>query len=509
MSFMPATRSSPLRRAASLWHVRPRVMAAALFAGLLLWLAAGIGLRPLALPDEGRYVGVAWEMLRDGQWLVPTLDGLPFLHKPPLFYWITSLGLTLFGPSPGAARLAPLLGALLAAASLYRVTARWSDVRHARLAVTVLATQALFFLGAQYANMDMLVAGLTTAAIAFAADALLSADAGRPHRATLLAAAVSAALAVLAKGLIGIVLPLLVIAGWLLATRRWRWARRLVWWPALLLFAAVALPWFIAVQWRVDGFLDYFIVRQHLQRYAGSGFNNVQPWWFYLAVLAVLTLPWSVTLWLAVRRRGPLHALMWAWVLGVLLFFSLPSSKLAGYILPALPPLAWLAADGLRGVSRARVGALVAMAVLMCGIGLGVAHRQNENRSTQALADVLLRERQPTEPLVFMGRYYYDLPLLARLREPVPVIDDWSDPAIARSDDWHRELADAARFAGPARAEATLLPPQVAQALGCGTWVLAPLKAPPPRAARLVAANAGDGLWRVDDCAAARGSSGP
>jgi len=91
----------------------------------------------------------------------------------------------------------------------------------------------------------MLVAGLTAAAIAFAADALLSADAGRPHRATLLAAAVSAALAVLAKGLIGIVLPLLVIAGWLLATRRWRWARRLVWWPALLLFAAVeiAIPW--------------------------------------------------------------------------------------------------------------------------------------------------------------------------------------------------------------------------------------------------------------------------
>ena len=509
MSFMPATRSSPLRRVASLWHVRPRVMAAALFAGLLLWLAAGIGLRPLALPDEGRYVGVAWEMLRDGQWLVPTLDGLPFLHKPPLFYWITSLGLTLFGPSPGAARLAPLLGALLAAASLYRVTARWSDVRHARLAVTVLATQALFFLGAQYANMDMLVAGLTTAAITFAADALLSADAGRPHRATLLAAAVSAALAVLAKGLIGIVLPLLVIAAWLLVTRRWRWASRLVWWPAPLLFAAVALPWFFAVQWRVDGFLDYFIVRQHLQRYAGSGFNNVQAWWFYPVVLGVLTLPWSATLWLAVRRRGPLHALMWAWLLGVLLFFSLPSSKLAGYILPALPPLAWLAADGLRGVSRARVGALVAMAVLMCGIGLGVAQRQNENRSTQALADVLLRERQPTEPLVFMGRYYYDLPLLARLREPVPVIDDWSDPAIARSDDWHRELADAARFAGPARAEATLLPPQVAQALGCGTWVLAPLKAPPPRAARLVAANAGDGLWRVDDCAAARGSSGP
>ena len=106
MSFMPATRSSPLRRVASLWHVRPRVMAAALFAGLLLWLAAGIGLRPLALPDEGRYVGVAWEMLRDGQWLVPTLDGLGPVggldHSPDEYVSVPSI-------APRTAMLAGLI----------------------------------------------------------------------------------------------------------------------------------------------------------------------------------------------------------------------------------------------------------------------------------------------------------------------------------------------------------------------------------------------------------------
>ena len=64
---------------------------------VLLWFAAGAGLRPLMLPDEGRYVGIAWEMLRSGEWLTPTLDGLPFFHKPPLFYWVTAAALALFG----------------------------------------------------------------------------------------------------------------------------------------------------------------------------------------------------------------------------------------------------------------------------------------------------------------------------------------------------------------------------------------------------------------------------
>ena len=64
---------------------------------LILWVVATITMRPLSIPDEGRYVGVAWEMVRSGLWLTPTLDGMPYFHKPPLFYWITAAALTLFG----------------------------------------------------------------------------------------------------------------------------------------------------------------------------------------------------------------------------------------------------------------------------------------------------------------------------------------------------------------------------------------------------------------------------
>ena len=76
----------------------------------LLWLSFSLGWRALALPDEGRYVGVAWEMLRSGNWLIPTENGLPFFHKPPLFYWLTAASMQLFGTGAAAARLAPLLG---------------------------------------------------------------------------------------------------------------------------------------------------------------------------------------------------------------------------------------------------------------------------------------------------------------------------------------------------------------------------------------------------------------
>ncbi|HZV93439.1 MAG TPA: glycosyltransferase family 39 protein, partial [Caldimonas sp.] len=103
---------------------RRRLPAVALL--VVVWLVATIGLRPLALPEEGRYVGVAWEMLRSGHWLVPTEDGLPFFHKPPLFYWLDAASMQLFGLHPAAARLPSVLAALLGVAGVRTVAHRWA-----------------------------------------------------------------------------------------------------------------------------------------------------------------------------------------------------------------------------------------------------------------------------------------------------------------------------------------------------------------------------------------------
>jgi 4-amino-4-deoxy-L-arabinose transferase-like glycosyltransferase len=491
--------------------------AAAMFA----WLAATAWARPLMLPDEGRYVGVAWEMLRSGDWLTPTLDGLPFFHKPPLFYWITAASLSMFGMNEWAARLAPLLGATLGVAALYGFTRRWVGRPAARSAALVLAAQPLFFVGGQFANLDMLVAGCVTATVLALAHAVLLMEAGLPHRKALLGAHALAGLGVLAKGLIGFVIPALVVGTWLLLRGRWRTVPRLLWPPALAVFALVAVPWFVAMQGRFDGFLHYFFVVQHLQRFAAGGFNNVQPFWFFAAVVLLLSLPWLP--WLqalfvrgglsAAHPRGPLRLLMGVAVLVVLVFFSLPQSKLVGYVLPAVPPLAWLIAEGRPGAGAARhlrrwwvaTFCLTALAGLAAVVVLAaVDHRH----SARDLGRVLRSHHAGHEPVVMLGGYVYDVPFYARLRDPVQVVADWGSPDVALRDNWRKEIADAGAFA-PARAAALLVRPAEVTAVLCRTpvtWVITvggdaggvPAGYPFLAEAERVASLHGRTLWRVD-----------
>lgn len=494
---------------------RPRLVGALAVLG---WLAFAIGLHPLTLPEEGRYVGVAWEMLRSGDWIVPTQDGLPFFHKPPLFYWLTALSMQAFGASEAAARLAPLLGAALAVLGFHAVTRRRAGAPVADASVLVLATMPFFFAAAQFANLDMLVAAFIALAIVFAADAALDLRRGQPQRTALLLAWACAALGVLAKGLIGIVLPGLVVVAWLVVSGQARAILRLVSPLGIAVFLLIAAPWFIAVQQRYPGFAHYFFVYQHFERFVASGFNNAQPWWFFIVAVPLLTLPWS--LWLvSVRLRARAdddvsdarvwRSLMWTWLVVVIVFFSLPQSKPVGYAMPVLFPLAFLIAEpvlkawrsGRAGPRRLAVASLAGAVAVCIGAVLWAATRYD--RDNTALARTLLAMRAPGDPVVFVDEYFFDIPLHARLAEPVPVISDWHDPTIAERDNWRRELAEAAPFA-PARAAAVLVDARRGYALRCGNaplWAVVKLQdearvAAQPQATRIVAQNRA-ALWRL------------
>ncbi|MFG6486223.1 ArnT family glycosyltransferase [Roseateles sp. BYS78W] len=492
-------------------HSRGWVVAAAVFA----WLAATAWARPLMLPDEGRYVGVALEMLRSGDWLTPTLDGLPYFHKPPLFYWITATSMSVFGANAWAARAAPLLGACLAALSLHAFARRWTPAGEARVGLRVLLVQPLFFLGAQFANLDMLVAGCISATVLLLADAALSAEHGRQHHGTREAAYVMAALGVLAKGLIGAVLPGLIVALWLLLRRRGAVLRALISWRGVLLFTAIACPWFVAMQLRFNGFLDYFFVVQHFKRFAAGGFNNVQPFWFYPAVLAAGAAPFLPWLRAATARgyfqhpsRSPVRLLMAVWLVVVVGFFSLPASKLIGYVLPAVPPLAWLIADSFLARpapsvrSRQLWHASFAVAAVL-GLGIVAWFSWQPRHSTRELAQIIAARRAPDEPVFMLNHYDFDVPFYAHLQAPVRVVDDWSGDEVQRQDNWRRELADAGRFA-PAAARLSLLEKRdLASALRQApvNWVLGPADAaltwPLLLHAQPVATVRGTTLWRV------------
>jgi len=445
-------------------------------AGLLL-LAAGVWLgwlawmRPLTLPDEGRYAGVAWEMLRSGSHAVPLLDGMPYFHKPPLYYWMAELCFRLFGLNEWAARMPSWLAAWAALAGLYAFVRRYRSAACATAAVVILATMPFYYGAAQFANTDMLVAGLVTLAVLAGADAVLRAEAGERHRLPSLAAAVAAALAVLAKGLIGLVLPGAALCLWLLYTRRWRGFAVLLWPPALAAFALVAVPWFWLMQQRFPGFFHYFFVYQHFERFAQSGFNNVQPFWFYVPVVVGLALPWSLwgggalrkVFWTDADTFG-LRGLMAIWAGVVLVFFSIPSSKLIGYVLPALPPLAVLLAEVLqqalqrgdpRRTRRMAWGCAAASAVI-CVVLVGV-FAANPRRSAEALGRRIAAEMGPADTLVTLHSYPFDLGFYTGARRPGWVVDDWSDPEIALRDNWRKELYDAGQF-GPQVARRVLVP---------------------------------------------------
>jgi 4-amino-4-deoxy-L-arabinose transferase-like glycosyltransferase len=473
----------------------------------IAWFAATAWLRPLAMPDEGRYLSVAWEMMSSGNWLVPTLDGMPFFHKPPLFYWLADVSMQLGGPTAFAGRMPSILAAGTLAWVMHSFDARWNGARHARLLLVVLATTPYIYFAAQYANMDMLVAACISISVLCAAHAALRMMSGRSPGAALQGAYAMAAAGVLAKGLIGCVLPAGIVIAWLLAARRASLLRRLISPAGIAIFVAIALPWPAAMQARYPGFFHYFIVEQHFNRFAGSGFNNAQAWWFYLPVLFVMTMPWSfgiVNVWrnIAMREQGTratIRLLMLCWAVVVVAFFSVPQSKLLGYALPAVPPIVWLLADGIAAADSAsfvrRHTHSIAGASCILLVTAVLAYGARAPHSSHSLAMALVGQRSAGESVAFVDTYPYDLEFDAQLKPPIAVVQAWHDPSIAKRDSWHRELRDEARFAPPDEAATRL----TEKAPGDAAWIISPSTTPlPPDVNAVPVARTGElTLWKV------------
>ncbi len=432
---------------------------------VLFLLSFTAWLRPLAMPDEGRYVGVAWEMVRNGDWAVPMLNGLPFFHKPPLFYWITAVPLSVFGPIEFAGRIAPIFGGFIGCMSAYFFVRFWLNKDFAfTLLITLLAFPA-WFLGAQYANLDMLVAGLISVTTLLLAHTCFLITQNKSYKTWLLGAYAFAALGLLAKGLIGVVLPGVIIVSWLLISAQWRVLWKLVSIPGVLLFLGIASPWFIAMQMRYDGFSQYFFIEQHFKRFTSSTFNNVRPVYFYFLVLMLVTLPWWPWLLASLRSRSrsgqiesiltnlgdpievKIRLLMWVWLLSILLFFSIPSSKLIGYVLPAMVPLVYLISMRIQatknGLKKLAFSAILGLLISWSVVAWFSLHTE---KSSKEMASVLLKRLQRDEPVFLINNYTYDLPFYAGLQAPMIVVDSWAQFGKAMKDDWRKELFDARRF---------------------------------------------------------------
>lgn len=434
----------------------PRAVPWLLF-GAAVWLCGLAWVRDLHLPDEGRYVGVAWDMARADSFWVPLMNGMPYFHKPPLFYWLDQLSFMVFGRNEWAARLPSVLAAWSCATAAYFFVRKYRGVPIATLTFIALVTMPYFYGASQYANLDMLVAGMISLTVMAGAEAVLRQEVGVSYKSMMFAAAIAAALGMLAKGLIGVALPGAVLLCWVLLTGRWRSLTVLLWPPAILVFFACAVPWFWFMQQKYPGFFDYYFIHQQVERFVGESFNNPQPVWFYIPVIFGMTLPWSVGL-IGVMNRtfwrssgATLAVLMVVWFAVIMVFFSIPASKLIGYTVPALVPLAVLVAEGLWAIRQSKGAALtvpvirgfVIGSMIACVVGL-LVFRMTQKDSASESGAAVAAEWKTGDTLVYLRAFPFDLPFYIGNQSPAWVIENW--PALPKRDNWRNELVDAANF---------------------------------------------------------------
>lgn len=395
----------------SLFHpskvLLPLLSVVALF---VLYLGT-IGTLPLLGKDEPRYVQVAREMWERSDWVTPTLGGSTWFEKPVLLYWLIMASFAAFGVSEWAARLGPALCGLATIGLVYWMA--WQAERKSgRTAPGVALWSALSLAScgglvafSRVATFDIVL----TATITLALSCFFIADIEEvPKKRFWLLVGLWAGigLSLLAKGLVGIILPGGVILLYLVLRRDWRGLARLKVLWGLPLALVVATLWYGPVSAQHgQAFINEFFVQHHFARYLSDKYRHSQPVYYYLPVMALCALPWTAFLLSALREikvstwqrddaQSKLNTFALAWLVLPIAFFSLSGSKLAGYILPALPGAmlltgmslaAYVNSQGGLGLARF-TGALF----LILGVGAAIyGHKSGAMAVTAIMALVL------------------------------------------------------------------------------------------------------------------------
>jgi len=352
-----------------------------LLAVVVVWFGT-LEYRKLVKPDEGRYAEIPREMVASGDWVTPRLNDLKYFEKPPLQYWATAVAYTLFGEHQWSSRLWAGLTGFAGIMLVWFAGARLFGRDAGLYSALLLGSSMLYVLIGHINTLDMGVTFFITLGIAgFMLGQQAGADA-RTRRNWMWLAWIAMALAVLSKGLMGLVLPGAALFIYAVLQRDWTLWKRMHWGMGLLLFLLVAAPWFYLVMKANPEFFQKFFIYEHYTRFTTKQLGRYQPWYYFVPILLTGMLPWTVMMFDTLLRtwKGSAHVgrafnperFLMVWVVFIYVFFTVSGSKLPSYLLPMFPALALLMGKQLAEMNARRLFWLVApmlpLVLLMLGL---------------------------------------------------------------------------------------------------------------------------------------------
>ena len=369
-----------------------------LFVLIIAFYLYGLGRLPLLGPDEPRYAQVAREMFLSGDLVTPRLGGHTWFEKPALLYWMMVAAFKVFGVSEWSARLGPAICGVLTIVAVWWV-GREIGLGFQSLLVTATCLSLIFF--SRAASFDVVISMTTAWSLAFF---LLHELKNRRRYSLLIGFYSFVGLSLLAKGLIGIVIPFGVAGLYYLLRRTWpqRSVMLSLLWGVPLALAVSAIWYGPVIAKHGWTFIDEFFVQHHFARYVSNKYHHPQPIYFYPIIILMFTLPWTVFfvealvkmrgwVWRGADKESIVRVFSLAWLLVPVLFFSFSGSKLPGYVLPAVPGATLLIADVLRKRRPALIISIACTTVVLVLVTLTFAAERFANRESVrdllALAD--------------------------------------------------------------------------------------------------------------------------
>ncbi len=352
-----------------------------LLALVLIWFG-NIEYRKLIKPDEGRYAEIPREMVVTGDWTTPRLNELKYFEKPPLQYWATAVAYEVFGEHQWTSRLWTALTGFLGVMLVWFVGMRLFGREAGLYAALILGSSVLYVLMSHVNTLDMGVTFFISLGIFSLLLGQREQQAAQRRNWMMLAWA-AMALAVLSKGLMGLILPGAALFWYSVFNRDITVWKRMHWFSGLAVFLLVAAPWFVLVMQANPEFFQRFFIYEHFQRFTSTVHGRYQPWHYFIPILLLGMMPWTLLMLDAMLRawRGSVQKarefsaerFLLVWAIFIYVFFSISGSKLPSYLLPMFPALALLMGKQIADMQARRLFWLIAPVALVLLLLLGLA----------------------------------------------------------------------------------------------------------------------------------------